>query len=154
MECISGTTRMSIINFLIYSNREKIFHKSVDASLISSKNVNYYFSLMKSVVQEIGPKKVVHIVTDNEAAMKAGGKKLMDDFPHLYWIACATHCIDLILEDFGKRKKIKEVIDQAKIIIQFIYNYYWVCNYMKNFTEGRDLLRPGISRFANNGIYI
>ena len=150
----SGTTRMAIINFLIYSNHGTIFHKSVDASLVPSKDANYYFSLMKSVVQEIGPEKVVQIVTDNEAAMKASGKKLMDEFPHLYWTACAAHCIDLILEDFGKRKKIKEVIDQAKIITQFIYNHNWVCNYMKKFTEGKDLLRPGITRFAINFVAI
>ena len=79
-----GTTRMSIINFMVYSNRGTIFHKSVDASLVPSKDANYYFGLMKSVVQEIGPEKVVQIVTDNEAAMKAGGKKLMNEFSHIY----------------------------------------------------------------------
>ena len=86
--------------------------------------------------------------------MKAGGKKLINEFPHIYWTACAAYCIDLILEDFGKRKKIKEVSETAKKITQFIYNHNWVCNYMKKFTEGRDFLRPGITRFATNFIAI
>ena len=71
---------------------------------------------------------------------------------HTYIGLHAAHCIDLILEDLGKRKKIKEVIEQTKIVTQFIYNHNWVCNYMKKFTEGRDLLRPGITRFATNFI--
>ena len=41
-------------------------------------------------MQEIGLKKVVQIVIDNKAAMKAGGKKLMDEFPHIYWTACCS----------------------------------------------------------------
>ena len=82
----SGTTRMSIINFFIYCNRGIIFHKSVDASLVPSKNADHYFGLIKSVIQEIGHEKVVKIVTDNEAVMKARGKKLMDEFPNIYWM--------------------------------------------------------------------
>ncbi|XP_050238062.1 uncharacterized protein LOC126687544 [Mercurialis annua] len=126
--------------------------KSVDASLVTSKDAEYYFGLMKSVVQEIGPEKVVQIVTDNEAAMKPGGKKLMEAFPHIYWTGCAAHCIDLILEDFGKRKTIKDVMEIAKKITQSIYNHNWVCNYMKKITDGRDILRPGITRYAINFI--
>lgn len=148
----SGPTRMSIINFLVYSPRGTVFHKSIDASNVERKDGEYYFKIMKEVVEEIGPSKIVQVVTDNEAAIKSGGKKLMEKFPNLYWTACSAHCIDLILEDFGKRKNIKTVIEQGKVITQFIYNHNWVVNYMKKFTDGRDIIRPGITRFATNFI--
>lgn len=67
-----------------------------------TKDANYYFKLMKKVVDEIGEEKVVQVVTDKEAAMKATGKRLMMEYPHLYWTACAAHCLDLILEDIAK----------------------------------------------------
>ncbi|KAL2938628.1 Protein disulfide-isomerase TMX3 [Bienertia sinuspersici] len=70
----SGPINMHIINFLVYSVRGT----------------------------EIGEDKVVQLVTDNEAVIKAGGKRLMEEFPHLYWTACAAHCLDLLLEDIGK----------------------------------------------------
>ncbi|XVE88841.1 hypothetical protein DITRI_Ditri19aG0101300 [Diplodiscus trichospermus] len=148
----TGSTKMHIINFLVYSNRGTIFHKYVDASNVLSRDADYYFGLIKSVVPKIGAEKVVQIVTDNEDAMKAGGKKLMDEFPHLYWIAYSAHCINLILEYIGKRKRIAKVVEQAKKITQFIYNHNWVCNFLKKFTKGRDILRPGITRFATNFI--
>ncbi|XP_057984575.1 uncharacterized protein LOC110667923 [Hevea brasiliensis] len=94
----SGSTRISIINFLVYSSHGTVFHKSVNASNVERKDGDYYFKLMKDVVEEIGPEKVVQVVTNNEAAIKSSGKKLMERFPNLYCIAYSTHCIDLILE--------------------------------------------------------
>ncbi|KAJ9130785.1 hypothetical protein P3X46_034118 [Hevea brasiliensis] len=105
---------------------------------------------MKKVVEKISAEKVTQVVTDNEATIKAGGKKSMDKFPNLYWIACSVHCMDLILEDFEKRKSIKKIIDQARVITQFIYNHNWVVNYMKKFTDNREIICLGITRFATN----
>ena len=73
------------------------------------KDAEYLFKLMKKVVEEVGAEKVVQIVTDNAAPMKAAGERLMEEFPHLYWTACAAHCI-LILENFGKLDHIANVI--------------------------------------------
>ncbi|XP_043813655.1 uncharacterized protein LOC122723833 isoform X2 [Manihot esculenta] len=148
----SGPTRMSIVNFLVYSNRGTMFYKSINASDVEHKDGEYYFKIMKEVVEEIGPQKVVQVVTDNEAAIKLGGKKLMEKFPNLYLTVCSAHCIDLILEDIGKKKSVKKIIVQAKVITQFIYNHNWVVNYMKKFTDNRDIIRPGITRFATNFI--
>ena len=54
--------------------------------------------------------------------MKAAGKRLMEEFPNLYWIACAAHCIDLTLEDFGKLDRIVNIILMARTITNYIYN--------------------------------
>ncbi|KAF7146230.1 hypothetical protein RHSIM_Rhsim04G0084200 [Rhododendron simsii] len=148
----SGPRRRHLVNFLVYSNRGTVFHKSIDATNVLSRTVDYYFGLMDKVVEEIGEQYIVQIITDNEVAMKAAGKKLMEKRPHLYWTACAAHCIDLILEDIGEKKNVKAVLEKAKKVTRFIYNYNWVVNYMKNYTDGRDLLRPVITRFATNFI--
>uniref|UniRef100_A0A803LRA4 DUF659 domain-containing protein n=1 Tax=Chenopodium quinoa TaxID=63459 RepID=A0A803LRA4_CHEQI len=150
----SGPTNMHIINFLVYSVRGTVFHKSIDATDVYCRDTNYYYSLMEKVVQEIGEEKVVQIVTDNEASVKAAGKKLMDRFPHLYWTACTAHCLDLLLEDIGKKSSIKSVIERARKVSQFIYKYKWAVDYMKKFTGGRDLTRPGITRFATQFIML
>lgn len=55
-------------------------------------------------MKEIDPEKVVQMVTDNEAAIKLGEKKLMQKFSNLHWTACSAHCIDMILENMGKKK--------------------------------------------------
>ena len=55
----TGPTKMSIINFLVYSNRGTIFHKSVNASDVERKDGNYYFQLMSKVVEEVGADKSI-----------------------------------------------------------------------------------------------
>ncbi|RVW15000.1 hypothetical protein CK203_090456 [Vitis vinifera] len=77
---------------------------------------------------------------------------LMEKWKHLLWSPCATHCIDLMLEDIASMKQIKETLDQAKMITRFIYNSLKVVNLMKVFTKDKDLLRPGITRFATKFI--
>ena len=49
-------------------------------------------------------------------------------------------------------KQIKETLDQAKMITSFIYNSLKVVNLMKVFNKDRDLLHPGITRFATEFI--
>ncbi|KAL7260921.1 hypothetical protein ACSBR1_006566 [Camellia fascicularis] len=71
---------------------------------------------------------------------------------NLYWTGYAAHCIDLMLEDVGKKKSVAKVLDCAKVITCFIYNSNWVVVFMKRFTGDRELLRPVITHFAINFI--
>ncbi|MBA0769760.1 hypothetical protein Gotri_018459 [Gossypium trilobum] len=41
---------------------------------------------------------------------------------------------------------------RQKNITSFIYNHTWTIDYMKKYTKGAELLRPGIIRFATNFI--
>ncbi|XP_028120013.1 uncharacterized protein LOC114317473 [Camellia sinensis] len=150
----SSLTRQHIINFLVYCNRGTIFHKSIDASNIVSRTVEYYFGLLDKVVDEIGEQYVVQVVTDNEPALKAAGKMLMRKRKHLYWTACSAHCIDLMLKDIANKKSVAKVIEDGKTITNFIYNSGWVLDLMRKFTGGRELIRPAITRFATNFIAI
>ena len=47
---------------------------------IYKKVVSNYFKLMKDVIKEVGPHRVVQVVTDNEKAIKQAGKKLKNIF--------------------------------------------------------------------------
>ncbi|MBA0869699.1 hypothetical protein Goshw_001989, partial [Gossypium schwendimanii] len=48
--------------------------KSVDVSSVCSRDAKFYYSLLDSVVEEIGESYIVQILTNNEATMKATGK--------------------------------------------------------------------------------
>ncbi|KAK4417116.1 hypothetical protein Salat_2537100 [Sesamum alatum] len=145
----TSTTKLSIINFLIYCNGKIVFHKSINASGYN-RDANYIYELMDDVVEEIGKKYVVQVITDNGSAYKKAGELLMRKRKHLYWTPCAAHCIDLILEDFAEKTTVKVVIEQAKKISNFIYNHGKVLDIMRKYTDGKELLRPGITCFATN----
>ena len=147
----SSRTRKPIINFMIYCDRSMIYHSSVYTTNIPMI-VDYIFSLMDRVVEEVGEENIVQVVTDNETSFKVAGMLLMEKQKHLLWSPCAAHYIDLMLEDIASMKQINETLDQAKMITRFIYNSLKVVNLMKMFTKDIDLLRPGITRFATKFI--
>ncbi|KAK5845138.1 hypothetical protein PVK06_001292 [Gossypium arboreum] len=70
----NSLNQMHIINFLIYCSKGIIFWKSIDVLSVRNRDAEFYYSLLDSVVKEIGENYTVQIVTNNEATMKAAEK--------------------------------------------------------------------------------
>ena len=104
-------TKLSIINFMVYSKGSTIFLKSIDAS-DKIKDNKYIYDLLKDVIKDIGEANVVQIVIDNGSTFVKVGKLLMKNY-NLYWTPCAAHCIDLMFEDISKRATVLELITNA-----------------------------------------
>ena len=117
-------TKLSIINFMIYSKGSTIFLKSVDAP-DKIKDNKYIYGLLKDAIKEVGEANVVQNVTDNELAFVKAGKLLMKKY-NLYWTPCEAHFIDLMFEDIGKRDSVAQLIKNARKITNFIYNHGWL----------------------------
>ena len=142
-------TKLSIINFMVYSKGSTIFLKSVDASN-KIKDNKYIYGLLKDVIKEVGETNVVQIVTNNGSTFVKAGKLLMKKY-NLYWTPCAAHCIDLMFEDIAKRATVSELITNARKITNFIYNHGWLLAKVRKVCGG-DIVRPGATRFATNYI--
>ena len=82
----------------------------------------------------------------------AAGRLFEVRHPTIFWTSCAAHCIDLMLEDIGKLAWIHEVVDKAKSITKYIYNHTNVLHTTRIYTEGKELVRPAVTRFATNFI--
>ena len=119
-----GPTKLSIINFMVYSKGSTIFLKSVDAS-DKIKDNKYIYGLLKNVIKEVGQANVVEIVTDNGSTFVKAGKLLMKKY-NFYWTPCTTHFIDLMFEDIGKRAIVSKLITIVRKITNFIYNHDWL----------------------------
>ena len=74
----------------------------------------------------------------------------MDSMKSFYWTPWAPHCINLMLEDISKMKIHKETLEQAKGVIQFIYNHSCVLSLMRSYIKRKELLRPVVTRFATS----
>ena len=55
-----------------------------------------------------------------------------------------------MLEDIGKQEWIKNTVEHAKSITKYIYNHSWVLNLMRKNTNGKEIIRPAITRFATH----
>lgn len=138
-----------LLKFLAYCPEGTIFLKSMDASdIINSSDILY--ELIKQVVEEVGAANVLQVITSGEEQYAVAGRRLTDTFPTLYWSPSAAYCIDLILEDFGNIEWISTVIEQARAITRFVYNYSAVLNMVRRYTLGNDIVDPSFSRFATN----
>ena len=142
--------RRSICNFLVNSPKGTVFLSSLDTSDIS-KTADKVFDMLDTIVEKVGEENVIQVITDNAANYKAAGEKLMEKRKSLYWTPCAAHCIDLILEDFEKELKIhRETITKGRRITTYIYSRVSLISMLRHFTKGRDLIRPGATRFATS----
>ena len=124
---------------MVYYDRDIIYHNFVDCTN-KVEAAHFVLSLMDKVVDSIEEENIVQHVTDSESSMKATGEQLMKKRKHLFWSPCATHCIDLILEDIDQMKSIKDAIKQGRRITSFIYNSDKMVNLMKTYTNNRELL--------------
>ncbi|KAL6534829.1 hypothetical protein OROGR_013504 [Orobanche gracilis] len=136
-----------LINFLANSPEGTFFLGSVNASS-ESHDAPMLANLLHSKIKEIGEKNVVQLVTDNGANYKAAGELLETRIHTLFWTPCAAHCIDLMLEDIGKLTGFKRTINQARRCTTFIYRHGRVLDALREKTNGRDIVRPGATRFA------
>lgn len=68
--------------------------------------------------------------------------------PNLFWTPCAAHCIDLMLEDIGKIPQISKTLTKAMELTSYIYTHTRLLDIMRQFTDNRDLVRAGKTRFA------
>jgi len=140
--------RRSFCNFLVNSPKGTAFLYSLDTSDIS-ETAEKIFKMLDVVVEFVSEENVVQIVTDNAANFKAVGGLLIQKRVHLYWTPCAAHCIDLIFEDFEKQLKVHETtIKKGRRIPTYIYGRPMLITILKKFTNGRELIRPEMTRFV------
>ncbi|KAL0854044.1 hypothetical protein Bca101_059196 [Brassica carinata] len=149
--CRVSVVQKNIFNFLVNSPKGSVFIKSVDVSE-AVKDANLLFSMLDRMVDEVGEANVVQVVTDNASNYVKTGKLLMAKIPHLYWLPCAAHCIDLMLEDIGKIPTIKTAIRNCIFMNGYIYGHTSMVNTMRRFTNQGNLHRPAVTRFSTSFI--
>ncbi|XP_059065014.1 uncharacterized protein LOC131857040 [Cryptomeria japonica] len=94
------------------------------------------------------PQNVVQFITNNAAACVAAGRPLTNKYPSVFFTPCAADCLDLTLEDIGKIEWVKAAFQMAHKVTKFVYNHTRVLAIMRSFTGGKELVRPGVTRFA------
>ncbi|XP_043723450.1 uncharacterized protein LOC122670575 [Telopea speciosissima] len=138
-----------LINFLVNCPKGTYFMGSIDASN-QVQDANMLFQLLDSKIEEIGADNVVQIVTDNVANYVTAGKLLLQKRSRLYWTPCAARCLDHMLEDIGNLRAFRAVKVKARRITSFIYRHPRLLEAIKTRTNGDDLVRVGVTRFATS----
>ena len=141
--------RRSIMNMCVNCSIGACFLESKEVSA-ESHTRELIFQYVNSYIDKVGADNVVQVVTNNASNNMAAKDLLSVERPKIFWTSCATHTINLMLEGMGKMKKFKTTIDQAKSLTIFIYAHHRTLALMRKFTKKREIVRPGVTRFASN----
>ncbi|XP_062014533.1 uncharacterized protein LOC133731089 [Rosa rugosa] len=108
----------------------------------------YIFKYVDKCIKDVGPQNVVQVVKDNASNNMAAGDLMKLKRPNIFWTSCATHTLNLMLQGIGNQPRFKWVIEKAKSFTIYIYAHHKTLALMKKFTKKRDIMRPGVTRFA------
>ncbi|KAJ8748505.1 hypothetical protein K2173_003403 [Erythroxylum novogranatense] len=137
------------INLSVSSPHGVYFVASVDASDLL-EHFTSLFNLLDKLIEEMGEEHMVQVITRNTPCYKAAGKMLEERRRNLFWTPCATHCIDQILEEFMKIKCVGDCMVKGQKITKLIYSNIWLLNLMKQFTQGKELLRLSATCYSRS----
>ncbi|CAH1412781.1 unnamed protein product [Lactuca virosa] len=144
----SDRKRRSIMNLCVNSKMDTVFLSSKECSNKAHTSQKIY-EYVESCIQQVGHEHVVQIVTDNATNNMGAAKLLKEKIPSIFWTSCATHTINLMLEGIGALPRFKKILDQAKKLTIFIYAHHKSLAMMRSYTNKREIIRPGVTRFAS-----
>ncbi|KAL5712346.1 hypothetical protein ACHQM5_014532 [Ranunculus cassubicifolius] len=144
----------SFINMIAYSPKGAVFLKCYEASK-DRKTGEFLMGLLCNAIEIVGSENVVQIITDNASNYESAGELVMLEYPHIYKGRCATHGVQLLLKDIDATIGwIKELHNDAKNIVDFIYRYPTVTALFREKSGDRELKKPCTTRFAYNFLMV
>lgn len=101
-----------LINFVLMMAGGQYFLGAVDASGVT-KNGEYISAVMKKHIEKVGPGDIICVVTDNASNCTSAGEFIESEWPHITWLGCIPHCLNLLMSDLGKLPWVSKVVSQV-----------------------------------------
>ncbi|GJP39519.1 hypothetical protein CLOM_g23882, partial [Closterium sp. NIES-68] len=107
-----------------------MFADCIDCRM-ETKTGGYIAGILRPIIQKIGPANVVALCTDGGSNYGKACKVLREEWPHIEHVPCATHVLDLLMEDVGKQAWAKRVVEGANEVINYVRNHHWTRNFLR-----------------------
>uniref|UniRef100_UPI002ED9CB39 DUF domain-containing protein n=1 Tax=Streptococcus anginosus TaxID=1328 RepID=UPI002ED9CB39 len=65
------------------------------------------------------------------ANYKKNGEMLHERFGNIYWLPCATHCMNLILKDIGSMYYVSDLAKKSSKVIIIIFNNVFILSWLR-----------------------
>ncbi|CAI5955388.1 unnamed protein product [Closterium sp. NIES-64] len=142
-------------NVMLVNDSGAVFVEAIDCNM-ESKTGGYIASFLRPIIEKVGPENVVALCMDGGSNYGAACKELMADWPHIEYVPCATHVLDLLMEDVGKISWCKDIVDLCGDMITYVRNHHFTRNYLRSNKvkkeKGKQLVKPAGTRFGTNYI--
>ncbi|CAI7899360.1 unnamed protein product [Closterium sp. NIES-54] len=144
-------------NVLLINESGAVFVESVDTKM-EQKTGGYIASLLRPILKKLGPENVVAFCMDGGSNYAVACKELMEDYLHIEHVPCATHVLDLMMEDVGKMDWASNLVSRGNEIITFTRSHHFTRGYLRspmvNGGKDKQVLKPAGTRFGMQFIAI
>ncbi|CAI5470289.1 unnamed protein product [Closterium sp. Yama58-4] len=113
LEPITKTWKEIGMNIICINDSDAVFQEAVDYKA-ETKSGAFIVGIVQPIIEKIGPQHVVALCTDGGSNYVSTGKLLHKMYPHLKIVPCATHVLDLLMEDIGKMDWAQELHGKEK----------------------------------------
>lgn len=124
-----GWTNVSgqhLVNFCIKSSgTSTFFYKCINTAGISQTSEEIAFQIIQ-VIEELGPRKFVGVVTDNANNMRGAWKIIESTYPHIACNGCSAHVVNLLISDILHLETFASIVKDSQKVIKFVRNHDFV----------------------------
>ena len=142
-----------LLNVVQYGPNGDLFLGTIDTTG-NHKDQQYVASQIRPFLEKVGVHNVVQVYTDNAPVMTAASRHIFQSISYMYVQGCAAHCLDLLLEDWGKEEWVKKLVKKARIIFVFIKSHHASQAIFRRLSPDLSIRLPVETRFATNFIMI
>ena len=130
----SYAQRRPPINIMTVSESGPMFLKVINYEG-ETKDKHFIADLLINTIQEIGPQKIVQVITDNAAACKVSRHIVEAKFWHIFWTLCVVHTLNLALKNIcapSTHPSYDDVMEQCGWISRVSSDASFIKNFIMN----------------------
>ncbi|GBG78641.1 hypothetical protein CBR_g27867 [Chara braunii] len=140
------------VNVMVSSPIGTVFWKSVAGK---DKDASAYYKILTTSIEEIDPRSVVGVIMDNVRVCVKAGKLVEKKYPWIFRVGCTSHALDLALKDMDKRIPwFAKTVKRGNVLGKFVMNHDKVRALFLTKSNGVQIKKPGVTRFATNIIML
>eukprot|EP00253_Pinus_taeda_P002383 PITA_02383 len=145
----TDTRRRLLINIIATSPKGAMSIKAEDCSG-EVKDAQFIVDVIIKAIEQIGPNRVVQVITDNAPVCKATSLIIKGRYDHIFWTPCIVRNLNMILEEIDNKVSwIKELTGEAREIVKFITNHHQSQAIFREYSK-LELLKVAETRYASN----
>ena len=110
----ADTRHRQLINIIATSPKGAMFLKAEDCSR-EVKDAQFIANVIIKSIEQVGPNRVMQVITDNAPICKASGLIIEGRYDHIFWTTYILHNLKLILEEIDNKVPwIKELTGEVR----------------------------------------
>ncbi|CAB4460063.1 unnamed protein product [Rhizophagus irregularis] len=149
----SNINRVLVQNFIVCTPKPIFFDATFSGE--ESHTGEWIANQITQQMEIIGAQKFFSVITDTASVMKAAWKRIEEKYSHIVCLGCNSHIINLLIGDILKIDEIKDIVNNAKMIVNYFKSHIQAAAKLKriqieNYNKEIALVLPTLTRWGTH----